>query len=60
METSALTGDNIQDIFEQIAKKLPKTDQNLASARSMSGMRRVELKYDGSESGGQRSMPKCC
>lgn len=54
-EVSAKSGENISSVFESIAQKLPRLEQNLASARS-GGMRRMELA--GSRSAESKS--GCC
>ncbi len=59
METSAKTGDNIVELFDSIAQKLPKTDAHLATmGRSFttSGVRRIDL----ASSGNQESKSSCC
>lgn len=59
METSAKTGDNVVELFDSIAQKLPKTDAHLASmGRSFttSGTRRIDL----SSNGAQESKSGCC
>ncbi len=42
-ETSARTGDAVGDAFVKIAKKLPKTDQQMASPRLPADARRIDL-----------------
>lgn len=67
-ETSARTGDNVTETFVGIAKKLPRTEQQLASPR-LAGMdaggRRVDLTgAGGSDARGDRSQfsstSRCC
>lgn len=46
MEASAKTGDNVVEIFDAIAQKLPKTDAHLATtgrAFTSTGSRRIDL-----------------
>lgn len=59
MEASAKTGDNVNELFDTIAQKLPKTDSHLATmnrAFTSTGSRKIDL------SGGSESNTKssCC
>lgn len=62
MEASAKTGDNIVEIFDLIAQKLPKTDAHLAtmgrSFTNVNGSRRIDLTTQNVSSGMNKS--SCC
>lgn len=57
-EASARTGDNVSEAFNKIAKKLPKTEQQMASPRMTPDTRRVDLNRSGQD--GQRTSAGCC
>lgn len=62
-ETSARSGDNVSDAFIGIAKKLPKTDQYLASPRMAPDSRRIDLGRPAAGGGsyqGSSSSSRCC
>lgn len=59
IETSAKTGDNVVELFDSIAQRLPKTDAHLATlGRSFtsSGSRRIDLSGNGSN----QNKSGCC
>lgn len=61
MEASAKNGENVVEIFDAIAQKLPKTDAHLATmGRSFttSGSRRINLSTNGSSENDTKS--SCC
>lgn len=62
-EASARSGDNVADAFLKIAKKLPRTEQQLASPRLAADGRRVDLNR-GAATGGvggiNEGPSRCC
>lgn len=57
-EASARTGDRVSDVFVNIAKRLPKTEQQLASPRLAPDTRRIDLGRTPPE--GQAAVSRCC
>ena len=57
-EASARTGDNVTEAFNKIARKLPKTEQQMASPRMTPDTRRVDLGRGGVA--GSRTSTGCC
>lgn len=61
METSAKSGDNVVEVFDAIAQKLPRTDAHLATmGRSFAsnGSRRIDLSTQSNGFGSNKS--SCC
>lgn len=61
-EASARTGDHVSEAFVKIAKKLPKTEQHLASPRMAPDSRRVDLSRAAGSAAydGQTRASRCC
>jgi Ras-related protein Rab-5C len=57
-EASARSGDGVSEAFIKIAKKLPKTEQQMASPRLAPDARRVDLNRSGAES--YPTTNRCC
>jgi small GTP-binding protein len=61
IEASAKTGDNVVEIFDEIAQKLPKTEAHLATtgrAFMASGSRRIDL--SSGNTSGTENKSSCC
>lgn len=62
MEASAKSGDNVIELFDAVAQKLPKTEAHLATlnrAFTTTGSRRIDLS-SGSSGNDQNKSSSCC